>query len=398
MRLLTILVLLLGLFGCDRKAAEPSADVDAALLALRPPVLGGSAQLGEGRGLVILDPTDPVRPFFRDFGRIPRGESREWRIRLLNQDPEPVDVKDAVGACGCMGVRGLRARLADGTEISGDTYRSEPPLLTVPPGAVLELDLAITTDRIQPNTDKLAVFRMTTSSLISPYITFEAHLIAADSFNATPHEFQFGDVPQGYGGRKQVRILAEPRGSAAKILGIAEQGKRVTATFDEVFFGGEFVWHVVAEIPPLEPLGAVRDTIILRTTDADGNGDSGRMKLDVYAAIVRDIRIAPPLIAFGAVRADEKAPLVREGTVDALVPGARTRVLGHRLSGPSAPHLSVKFTPTDPDDVGRAVSTRIEVELAPGHPVGPIAADLTVEMDDVATPTVSVKVSGVVRG
>src|SRR5688572_2698758 len=44
------------------------------------PTLGGSTVEGTGAGLAILNPTNTDRPFFRDFGRIPRGESRDWTI------------------------------------------------------------------------------------------------------------------------------------------------------------------------------------------------------------------------------------------------------------------------------------------------------------------------------
>lgn len=361
----------------------------------RDPTLGGSTRQGAGEGLAILNPTDPVRPFFHDFGRVERGERREWTIQLLNQDPEPVEVLDARGACGCMGVRVLRARLPSGEVVVGDQYRKEPPLLVVPPGAVLELELDVTTDKLQPNTDKLALFRIMTSSPASPNLTFEAHIMALDSFSATPRELAFGDVPQGYGGRVKVRILAEPRGSAAKILGIAQQGQRVRAEVEETFYGGEFIWHVLADLPALEPLGAVRDTIVLRTTDADGEGDTGRFELEALATVVPDVRITPSLLAFGARGPDEAAEL--SATLDALVPGSRVKVVGHRFEGPSAGSFEAAFEPLQPDDAGRAISTRIVVRLKPGHSPGAIAARLVVELDDPQNPTAGVGISGVIR-
>jgi len=359
------------------------------------PTLGGSALQGAGAGLAIMNPTDSERPFFRDFGQIRRGESREWTIQLLNQDPTPVEVLDVRAPCGCMSVRVLRARLASGEVIVGDQYKKQPPMLVVPPGATLELELLLTTDQVQPNMDKLALFRLMTSSPASANITFEAHLMALDSFAATPHEFAFGDVPQGFGGRTKVRILAEPRGSAAKILGIAEQGQRVRAEFEETFYGGEFVWHLLADLPALEPLGAVRDKIVLRTTDAQGQGDAGRMTLAVLGTVVPDVRITPPLFAFGARKPDESAEFV--GRVDALVPGARTKVIGHRFEGPSAASFEASFEPLQPDDAGRSISTEITVKLRPGHALGPMAARLYLDLDDAQNPTASAPVSGFVR-
>jgi len=416
---LGLAALLSALVGCGRgPAAEPAADqpvgagpagtgppaaagggyVDppaAAGAGYVDPTLGGSTLAGSGAGLVILEPTDSERPFFRDFGQIPRGESREWTIKLLNQDPTPVEILDVRAPCGCMSVRVLRARLASGEVLVGDQYKKEPPLLVVPPGAVLELELALSTERVQANTDKLAVFRVMTSSPASPNITFEAHLMALDSFAATPHELAFGDVPQGFGGRTKVRILAEPRGSAAKILGIAEQGKRVRAEFEETFYGGEYVWHILGDIPALEPLGAVRDEIVLRTTDANGEGDAGRMKLEALATIVPDVRVTPSLFAFGARKPGEGGELV--GTVDALVPGARTKVISHHFEGPSAASFEASFEPLQPDDAGRSISTRVTVKLRPGHALGAIAARLVLALDDPQNPTASAPVSGFVR-
>lgn len=397
---LGLVPLLLALVGCGRGPAADPADKGPQLgtgdgPGYVDPTLGGSALVGAGAGLAILNPTDSVRPFFRDFGKIPRGETREWTIQLQNQDPTPVEVLDARGVCGCMSVRSLRARLPSGEVIVGDHYRKEPPLLVVPPGAILELEMTMSTDKVQPNQDKLAVFRLMTSSPASPNITFEAHLMALDAFAATPGELAFGDVPQGFGGRTKVRILAEPRGSAAKILGIAEQGQRVTAELDETFYGGEFVWHVLADIPPLEPLGAVRDKIVLRTTDAEGQGDAGRMTLVALGTVVQDVRITPSLFAFGARKPDEGGELT--GTVDALVPGARTKVIGHHFEGPSAESLEASFEPLQPDDAGRSISTQITVKLRPGHAPGAIAARLFLELDDSQNPTASAPVSGFVR-
>lgn len=359
------------------------------------PTLGGSTPLGSFGGLAILDPTDVERPFFHDFGKIPRGETRSWVLRLANQDPTPIEIRDARGACGCMRVRGLRARAADGSVSDGDPYATTPPLLVVPVGGILELDLEITTEKVQPNTDKLAVFRVTTSSEASPYLTFEAHLMALDAFMANPAELAFGDVPQGFGGRTKVRILAEPIGSPARILGIAEQGARVKAQLEETFYGGEYVWHLVGEVAPLEPLGAIRDRIVLRTTDDRGEGDAGRLVIPALATVVRDVRLDPPLFALGAVAPGAGA--VTEGTLDSLVPGARAKVTGHRFEGTSAAHLTAEFEPLQPDDAGRAASTRVRVRLAAGHPAGPIAARLHVALDDPQNPTASVPVSGVVR-
>jgi hypothetical protein len=313
----------------------------------------------------------------------------------LNQDPTPVEVLDVRTPCGCMSVRQLRARLPSGEVVQGDQYTRQQPLLVVPPGAVLEVELLLTTDRVQPNMDKLAVFRLMTSSPASANVTFEAHLMALDSFAATPHELAFGDVPQGFGGRTKVRILAEPRGSAAKILGIAEQGQRVRAELEETFYGGEYVWHVIGDVPALEPIGAVRDTIVLRTTDAEGNGDAGRMTLQALASVVQDVRITPSLFAFGARKPDEGGEL--EGTVDALVPGARTKVIGHRFEGPSAEFCEASFEPLQPDDAGRSISTRIVVKLRPGHAPGAVAARLFLDLDDAQNPSASAAVSGFVR-
>jgi hypothetical protein len=408
---LGLVSVLLALVGCGRgPAADPAASQSASGAGAgaprtggapddgpgyMDPTLGGSAVAGSGEGLVILNPTDSERPFFRDFGQIKRGESRDWTIQLLNQDPTPVEVLDVRTPCGCMSVRVLRARLASGEVVLGDQYRKEPPLLVVPPGAVLEIELLLTTDRVQANMDKLALFRVLTSSPASANITFEAHLMALDSFMATPHQLAFGDVPQGFGGRTKVRILAEPRGSAAKILGIAEQGQRVRAEFEETFYGGEFVWHVLADLPALEPLGAVRDRIVLRTTDALGQGDAGRMTLQALGTVVPDVRITPPLFAFGARKPDESGELV--GRVDALVPGARTKVLGHRFEGPSAASFEASFEPLQPDDAGRSISTQITVKLRPGHAPGAMAARLHLDLDDPQNPTATAAVSGFVR-
>ncbi len=52
----------------------------------RDPTLGGSTRQGAGEGLAILNPTDPVRPFFHDFGRVERGEG----VRFAGPDGRPM--------------------------------------------------------------------------------------------------------------------------------------------------------------------------------------------------------------------------------------------------------------------------------------------------------------------
>jgi len=359
------------------------------------PLLGGSARPGDGAGFAILDPHDSERPFFRDLGAIPRGETRVWSIRLLNQDPGPVAIKEASGSCGCVRVHTLRARTLAGEVIEGDNYAPAPPVLVVPAGATMELELVFDTERLQVNADKLAIFRIMTDSDASPYITFEAHLFVRDSFRVTPAELQFGHVPQGFGGRTKVRILAEPIGSPARILGIAEQGERVTAEVEDIFYGNEHVWHVLAEIPALEPIGAIRDRIVLQTTDELGEGDAGRLEVRVLATIVPDVRFEPPLVAFGARAGDAAAE--SSTTLEALVPGARMRVIGHRFEGASAAFLEAEQETLDADETGRSNRARLRVRLKPGHPAGMIAARLFVETDDPQNPTASVPVSGVIR-
>lgn len=359
------------------------------------PTLGGSATPGLNEGLAILNPFDSERPFFRDFGKLQRGETRTWTIQMRNQDPTPIAVKDAQGACGCLHIRALRALVGDDEVLEGDLYAAAPPLLIVPPGAVLELELELSTRDLTPNTDRLVVVRLITTSDASPYVTFEAHLMALDSFNVDPRELVFRDIPQGFGGRTKVRILAEPRGSRAKILGIAEQGQRVHAELEETFYGGEFVWHLLADVPPLEPLGAIRDKIVLRTTDDQGEGDAGRLIVQALGIVVADVRIDPPLIAFGARRPDEPGEVL--ATVDSLVPGASARVTGVRFEGASAAFLSCDVEPVQPDEDGRSKTSRLTVRLAPGHEKGPLSGRFFVQLDDPQNPEVSVAVSGVIR-
>ena len=123
-----------------------------------------------GRGLLeTIDPQDPARPRFHDFGELIFGDQLTWPVRFRNSGEGPLKILSAQAACGCTRLAGMTIRPAGGgpprviKSFRGDV------IATVPAGAELEVSIEVITSFTAPNQRKLALFRMTTDSDLEPY-------------------------------------------------------------------------------------------------------------------------------------------------------------------------------------------------------------------------------------
>lgn len=349
-----------------------------------------------GRGLVVVAPAIPERPFFHDFGTLRHGTRTEHAVHLRNTDPEPVTILSADPACACTRARALRLVDGEGTLVEEGDLESRTGMLTVPPGGLVELVIGMNTASILPNQEKLAVMRVRTSSENTPFLTFEMHVLAEKLFTATPGEIRMGEIPTGSGGSARTNIMTGARDSLARIVEVLETTGAVTAELEEVFVNDEFVWGLTATFPPLLPLGPQHATIVLATTDAEGQGAGGRFEIAVWASVVPDVVVLPHNLHFGALAPGEGGTL--EATLRALVPGARVKVLEAQVEGPRADLFAIDYEPQGyVDDQGRSDRWALRVTSSPEMASGRFAGTLRLRLDDEQTPEVVEEFAGYVR-
>jgi hypothetical protein len=347
----------------------------------------------ESPGLVIEAPGE-ARSYFHAFGEVPRGDIVEHIFRLRNLETAPIVLLDVQGACSCTSVKRIRAVLPDGSTIDGDPRKTDG-MLELPPGALAEMTIHLDSAKAAPNHNELKVMRLRTSSTRTPYLTFEISFFARQLFQATPATLDLEDVPQGAGKSGTVDIVTGVRGSPARVLGIAKQGKLVHAELAETVSLDETLWVLTIQFPENQPLGAVRDQVVLSTTDADGAGDAGTLAVDVWARVVPDIVIYPQQINLESIAPDTTKQVPAE--LRALTPGLRTKILAARIDGDSAAHLSVTYDPVTPDSLGRSATWKLELSITPGLPPGRIQATLVITLEDSQFPEVTAPLVGFVR-
>ncbi len=373
-----VLPLLALACGGDGAAANPSAANGSTS------TINGSAALipGErGQGLLeVIDPTVPERPLFRDFGEMNFGEEASWVTRFRNVGAGPIEILSAQAACGCTRLFQLEVVPADGSPSTKIRAFAPRGLVTVPVGAELIMTVKVMKSYTTPNKRKLALFRLTTDSDLAPYMTLEVSFWPRRAFIMAPRELKLMNVPTSHGQEARIKVLVESTGDPGMILGIESAPEGLEVSFVEESFAGEYVWWIDVRVPPLSPLGVIRDKIILRTTDSLGEGEDGRLSLPLIVQIVPDIVLEKPLVAVGSFKTSEGTTF--QSRLTALVPGAEMRVVGTRVEHATVEGIEVTATPVSPDDAGRAKLWLVVVWIPPGCPPGFITGDVVFELDE----------------
>ena len=355
---------------------------------------------GPGGGLVVVDPVYPDRPFYHDFGALRHGSRAEHRVRLRNLDREPVTFQFASPACTCTVPRALDLIDENGALIEEGDLERAGEILTVPPDGLCEFVLGVNTAMVRPNEHKLAIVRLGSTSRTTPYLTFEIHLVAEKLFTVKPADIRMGEIPRGYGGTAKATIMTGVARSDARLIDIVDtvagDDWDLTARLDHIFVNGEHVWTLVPTLSENLPLGPKHGKVVLSTTDATGQGDAGRLEVDVWAQVVEDVLLLPRRPHFGVV------PEGTEGTLrvalKALVPGTRVRVESARVQGPVAQHLSVAYGPAGyVDDEGRAARWELVLTSDEELGTGIFKGRLVVDLDDEQYPVVETGFEGFVR-
>ena len=347
-------------------------------------------------GLVAQNPVNATRPYFHDFGTLKFGQEVERTFTFKNTDSVPVTVLSLHPACTCTRVRSLSAVPAEGgPTVVGDLQMAED-IIRVEPGGTLNMVVAVNTKSIRPNSDSLNILRVRTNSKNTPFMTFELHVFAEKLFTLSPAELRLGDIPNSHGGSKRISILTGYPGSPAEVVAILETTGGIEATLQPTLAGTEVRWDLTATLPPLTGLGTRHETILLSTTDEDGQGDAGRLLVQVWARVVPDVVIRADPIHFGLVSVEEGG--LAQAEVQALVPGARVRILQARFEGAGLEPLQCEFAPLGYVDAeGRCDRWSLKLRAPAGMAPGRFQGTLECLLDDEGAPRASAALQGVVR-
>ena len=363
----------------------------ALLLALFPLWLGSCGEtpaVKAGQGLVLLPYDGPLgrgvkerdpRLEFHDFGRVPDGDTVTRVFRMRNDDARPIAIQRVDPGCGCT-VPALRAVLPDGSIVQGEPVKSKVPvLLSIPPGAIFELELAIhTRDMVTKNADKLLTVRLATDSPASYFVTLELHILVEKPFAIVPGTLALGLVPESGGKEGKVEIV--PAGAFAHTLGeLRELPPGVTAelSFEERNFMP--LWTLKAALHP--PLERGLRTLTLRIATRDETGAEGRdLEVPLTAQVVADLTADPSRIVF---KVEGDAPAEGQLELYSLLPGQRLRVIGVELPEEARSWLAAEAVPLEADGSGASERWRIVLRATPPLPPGKaLSGRLRLRLDD----------------
>ena len=330
-------------------------------------------------GLTITNPTNE-RPYFYDFGALRSGEVVEHTFELRNDDDVAVTIQDLQASCSCS-VPEVSYTDEKGNLITGDRFGK--PVLVLPPGTVASVKIEVDTSHVRlKNVDKLAQVRLRCDSTVTPFLTFEMHMIVELDFQVTPERLDMKDVPISGGGHISTDIIRAVPGSSAAILELLESTPGLEVNIDAFESFGEKVWRVSAVLmPPLE-IGPWHGEIQLSTTqDLEGGSPPGPvLTIPVVAQVVQDIVFQPATLGFTPFSPANGA--LSRATVTALAPGHRIKILSARVEGDVPPGLELTYEPKDPDGEGRAEDWRLELLAPPTYPRQRVVGKVVVELDD----------------
>ncbi len=312
----------------------------------------------------LVDAAHEPRPNYHDFGHIRDGEVATHVYRFRNAGTEPIAIERVVPSCGCA-VPSIRSVAEDGTVVQGEPSSSDRrPLLSLPAGATLEIELRINTREVaQKNVDRLYTIRITTDAAGGYYQNLEAHIFVERPFEIVPAVLNFGRVPMSVGATGSVQVVQGP----AFEVGVgdlleASPGIAVEIRFEEIL--ARKVWTVAARLdPPLEP-GRYQGLIRLATRDP--NGEAGHeLSIPVIGEIIPDVVCEPSRLVFASPRQESAQMRAR---VKSLVPGHRFLVREGSMEEPHAGFFDVSFTAVEPDAAGKSGEWELVLATRPPLP------------------------------
>ena len=343
------------------------------------------------RGLVIVNSESEDRPYFHDFGTVSWGEVVEHTYELVNTDPDPVTIRDLTPSCGC--ALPVVWRIDDeGNRIEGKA-RDRGNVLVVPPGRGCFVKMRVNTREVKtPNRDKLAQIRLRSNSKNNAFLSFEGHVIVRLLFQATPLALDLGRVGRGVGGTGFTEIVVAVPESTARLIDVKSHDPLLEVDLTESVRFGNTLWTLTARFPAEQPLGPHLSTIVLRTTDIDGEGEYGEFKVPFSAQVVEDVTASPPILALGSF--DRSTGAAIETTLRTLVPGHRLSVLDYEVVGEGSEDVQIELRPVSPDAEQRSEQWIIAMTVPPDTTHEAFSGRVTLRLDDEVYPSVELPYSG----
>jgi len=378
----------------------------AALITLLLGCLLGCAPEGpaeiEGDGLVFVNGEPgawvpdlghgPERPSFVEFGMIPFGERVDHTFYLRNDDPTPVVIEKMSASCNCT-VPTLLYREADGTAVAGDPT-SKGALISVPPGAVLEVTLQIDTNRIlQRNIDKYNFVRMTTNSLNTVFVELESHIIVDLAFQATPSPLHLDRIPASGGGSATSEVI-RANDTGSRLTGVVlEAPENAVVTVEETWRANLDLWSVRMELlPPLEP-GLLQGTLVLEVETVDGQ-PYFPFEVPWTAYVIPDVEFVPARLHVGTLALGEKG--LGKAELVCHLPGHRVRIVDGEVTGDWSDHLELEWLPLETDANSRSPRWELRLTVEPGIQDEVFSGEILLRLDDDQFPTLELPYVGLI--
>ncbi len=368
--------------GCSPESAQPqpapnqAAQNQAATLP-DPDLARPMTAAAVSAAIEVLNPSDPSRPLYHTFGTVEFGEIYVRSVRLRNLESVPVTVLQAMGACSCGKVKRISTTDADGRVVQGKMGQ-RGNILTIPPGAEFQVDMVVDTNKVTPNQPKLAILRVKTDSQVQPFLTFEINFLPESLFEMAAPRISMGMIPIGGGTGETLQIFSRAALNQARLVEVIETSPGLEAEL-ELISGYNNNWNLTVTSVGQSTKGYWRGHVLLSTTDRDGQGDAGRLKIPVDGRVVDPVVLLPESIGFGRVPPGEGRTV--KAIAKGLASGHRIRVLDAQISGPSAPYLQVRLEPIAANTFGQAVQVEAFLELAENAPEGNLEAQLTLTLD-----------------
>lgn len=363
--------------ACER-SAEPHADEN-------PAAGGAHGHESDFGAFQFLDVQHAAHPNWLDMGDIPLGEVREATVRFKNVEGRPIRIEQVQAGCSCTGPK-LSAVLPSGERIVGD-MRSRELILTVPPEAVVELELRVDSAQAPvKNKDKIVLVRLTTDSPTTPYLTIEARMRIHAPLQPIPPDIHIERVGVNAGGEGHTDVTPMlPSGEL--VLDVLEAPQGVSVRIEPRELAGVPIWRLSARVEAPTRLGYQEHWIKLRTSGPGGEGEGRPLSVKLRWTGAPDVEIAPARLLF--LRSGPEGQERALGELVTHMPGHRLKVVAHSLAGPDAAKVSASIAPLAPDETGRAA--RWSIALDPLAPLsGALNGVLVLELDDPQYPRLEV--------
>lgn len=380
---------LLCVLACTREEPLPAPDPAPSDPDLTRPMTASAVSAA----VEVLNPSDPTRPLYHTFGTVEHGEIYVRTVRLRNLESVPVTVLEAMAACSCGKVKRITTTDRDGNLVQGNMGQ-RGNILEIPPGAEFQIDIVVDTNKVKANQPKLAILRIKTDSKVQPFLTFEINFLPESLFELAAPRIALGMVPLGGGTGETLQIFSRASLNQARLLEVVETSPGLEAHL-ELISGYDNNWNLTVTAIGQTHKGLLRGQVVLSTTDRDGQGDAGRLRIPVEGQVVDPIVVLPDIVSFGRVSPGEERTV--QAVVKGLAPGHRIRVNEATLTGPSADHLSVRLDPIAPNEFDQAVQVEAFLTLDATAPEGPIAAQIRFHLADEAIDSLTASITGAVE-